>query len=224
MASAPPRFARQRRALVTLTAAALVLTACSGSGFQYVQNDDFNAYFKLDEDWRIFEEEEFFASPALDLEPLERQRRLASTWVRGFDADPNPKLTNLFVNATLAPHGVARIQILTEAEREGFDVAALRAAHLGFDPVRAKREDPKGPVEVLGEESLSLDGGQHGVRLQVAFDTSTGDIAVIDQTALVDSARGLLYLFVIGCSSRCYAENQETIKEIADSWTIEESP
>jgi hypothetical protein len=202
----------------------MVLTACGGSGFQYVKNDDFNAYFKIDADWMLFDEKDFFASPALDLEPLERQRRLATTWVRGFDASTEPALVNLFTNGTPEPHGVARIQRLTEAERESLDVSAMRAAHLGFDPVEVKRDEPQGPVEVLSEVDVSLDGGQHGVRMEVAFDTAAGNVAVIDQTTLVDSAEGLLYLFVVGCSSRCYAENQEMIKEIADSWTIEETP
>lgn len=219
------RFARRgSRVAVSVLCATSALSACGGSGFQYVQNDDFNAYFKLDADWTLFDENDFFASPALRLEPLERQRRLATTWIRGFDANSRPALANLFTNGTPAPHGVARIQRLTEAERESLDVAALRAAHLGYDPVQVKRDEPQGPVEVLFEEDVSLDGGQHGVRMEVAFDTTGGDVAVIDQTAVVDSKAGLLYLFVVGCSSRCYAENQETIKEIADSWTIEESP
>ncbi len=231
-------LARHRRG-VALAAVALVLgLACEGSGFQYVQNKDFNAYFKLDADWTLFDEQDFFASPALQLDPLERQRRLATTWIRGFDAARPPALANVFTNNTPEPHGVARIQVLTEAERESLDITDLRAAHLGYDPVQVKREDPQGPVEILFQEDLALEGGQHGVRMVVAFDTSgatqsgatplgdtpPGDIAIIDQTALVDSAEGLLYLFVVGCSSRCYAENQEAIKEIADSWTVEEAP
>ncbi len=231
-------LARHRRG-VALAAVALVLgLACEGSGFQYVQNKDFNAYFKLDADWTLFDEQDFFASPALQLDPLERQRRLATTWIRGFDAARPPALANVFTNNTPEPHGVARIQVLTEAERESLDITDLRAAHLGYDPVQVKREDPQGPVEILFQEDLALEGGQHGVRMVVAFDTSgatqsgatplgdtpPGDIAIIDQTALVDSAEGLLYLFVVGCSSRCYAENQEAIKEIADSWTVDEAP
>ncbi len=242
-------LARHRRG-VALAAVALVLgLACEGSGFQYVQNEDYNAYFKLDADWTLFDEQDFFASPALQLDPLERQRRLATTWIRGFDAARPPALANVFTNNTPEPHGVARIQVLTEAERESLDITDLRAAHLGYDPVQVKREDPQGPVEILFQEDLALEGGQHGVRMVVAFDTPSGDtpsgdtpsgnkqsgatssgatpsgdIAIIDQTALVDSAEGLLYLFVVGCSSRCYAENQEAIKEIADSWTVEEAP
>lgn len=210
--------------VVGLVLIGLVVGACGGSGFQYLKNDDYNAYFKIDERWAVFDEEDFFSSPSLQLEPIERQRRLATTWIRGFDAGDRPALANLFTPESTAPHGLARIQVLTEAERETLDVTDLRSAHLGFDPVQVKRDDPQGPVEVLAQETVALEGGQHGVRMEVAFDTPTGDIAIIDQTAVVDSSQGLLYLFVVGCSSRCYAENQETIKEIADSWTIEDTP
>lgn len=204
-------------------AVALVLGACSGSGFQYVKNDEFNAYFKIDEDWALFDESQFFSSPAIELDTLERQRKLATTWVRGFDGSEEPSLANLFVNATPDPHGIARIQVLTEAERESIDVASLRSAHLGFDPVQVNRDDPQGPVEVLSEEDVVLPGGQHGVRMKVAFDTPSGEIAIIDQTALVDGTNRILYLFVVGCSRACYSEHRATIDEIAGSWTIEEA-
>ncbi|MBW3579637.1 MAG: hypothetical protein KY431_01185 [Actinobacteria bacterium] len=211
-----------RRLVAVMVTNALVSTACGGSGFQYIKNDEFNAYFKIDEDWTVFDERAYFSSPAIELDPLERQRKLATTWVRGFDGSDRPSLANLFVNATPDPHGVARIQLLTEAERESVDVASLRSAHLGFDPVQANREDPQGPVEVLMEQDVSLEGGQHGVRMAVAFDTPSGEIAIVDQTALVDSSNRILYLFVIGCSRQCYAQHRDTIDEIAASWTIEE--
>ncbi len=211
------------RLALLLIAVAVALGACGGSGYQYVKNDEFNAYFKLDQDWALFEEREFFSSPAIELDPLERQRKLATTWVRGFDGSEQPSLANLFVHATPDPHGVARIQLLTEEERESIDVASLRSAHLGFDPVMVNRDDPQGPVEVLSEEDVSLEGGQHGVRMTVAFDTPSGEIAIIDQTALVDSTNRILYLFVIGCSRQCYSEHRDTISEIAGSWTIEEA-
>ena len=210
------------RLLALAVGAALLAGACQGSGFQYVKNDDFNAYFKVDDDWALFDEQQFFSSPAIELDPLERQRKLATTWVRGFDGSQEPSLSNLFVNATPAPHCVARIQLLTEAERESIDLASLRSAHLGFDPVQVNRENPQGPVEVLSEQDVSLPGGQHGVRMTVAFDTPSGEIAIVDQTALVDSSNRILYLFVIGCSRQCYVEHRDTIDEIAASWTIEE--
>ena len=216
-------MARPRRPAALVLSAAVALGACQGSGYQYVKNDEFNAYFKVDEEWALFEEREFFSSPAIKLEPLERQRKLATTWVRGFDGSDEPALANLFDNATPHPHGVARIQVLGEDERESVDLASLRSAHLGFDPVKVSRDDPHGPVEVLSEEEVSLEGGQHGVRMTVAFDTPSGEIAVIDQTALVDASNRILYLFVIGCSSRCYSEHQTTIREVAGSWTIEEA-
>ena len=215
-------MARRRFAAALLVGGALVAGACGGSGFQYVKNDDFNAYFKIDEKWALFDEQAFFSSPAIELEPLERQRKLATTWVRGFDGSDDPVLANLFVHATPEPKGLARIQLLTEDERESIDLASLRSAHLGFDPVEVNRTEPQGPVEVLSEQDVSLPGGQHGVRMTVAFDTPSGEIAIVDQTALVDSSNRILYLFVIGCSSQCYAEHQDTIDEIATSWTIEE--
>lgn len=207
-------------ALVTLSTA-LVLAACGGSGFQYVKNGEYNAYFKVDEDWTLFDERQYLSHPGLALEPMDRQRKLATTWIRGFDASPQASVSNLFDDAAAEPHGLARIQLLTEAERDSVDLSSLRSAQLGFDPVEVKRDEPEGPVEVLAQSDVSLDGGEHGVRLVVAFDAPGGSIGIIDQTAVVDSSNSILYLFVVGCSRSCYVQNQDIIDEVANSWTIE---
>lgn len=219
MAPVPRRRHRTRLALGLVSA--VLVGACGGSGFQYVKNAEHGVYFKLDEDWVLYDENQYFAQPALELSPLERRRRVATNWVRAFDASPKPSLDNVFDTDAPAPHGVARIQLLSEAERESVDLSMLRSAYLTFDPVKAKRENPRGPVEIISEEDMSLESGHHGVRMVVAFDTMSGDIGVIDQTTLVDGANRVLYLFVVGCSRQCYAEHQDQIDVVADSWTIE---
>ncbi|MDP9019586.1 MAG: hypothetical protein M3N25_02085 [Actinomycetota bacterium] len=215
---AAPRPPRLRGAL---TCTLVVVAACGGSGFQYVENEEFSAYFKIDEDWAVYDEQEYFSTPGLDMEPLQRQRRSATTWLRAFDGSDAPSLANVLRDDAPAPHGVARIQLLTEVERESVNLAWLRSVHLGFDPVRVEREQPDGPVEIMRQEDLSLEGGQHGLRMVVAYDTPSGGVGVVDQTALLDGANSVLYLFVVGCSDRCYLDHQETLEEVVSSWTIE---
>jgi hypothetical protein len=199
---------------------ALAVAACAGSGQQQVENTDFSAQFTIDDDWALYDEQEYVSAVEPDLGPGERDRRLATTWIRAFDASDRPSLANVLRDDSAAPHGVARIDLLDEAERESANLTSLRAAHLGFDPVRAQRKDPDEGIDVLRHEELSLEGGQHGIRMVVAYDTPDGARAVVDQTTLLDGANSVRYLFVVGCSDRCYADNRDTIEEVAGSWTI----
>jgi hypothetical protein len=199
---------------------ALAAVACAGSGQQRVENTDFSTRFSIDDDWALYDEQEYVSAAEPDLAPEERDRRLATTWIRAFDASDQPSLANVLRDDSAAPHGVARIDLLDEAKRESANLSSLRAAHLGFDPVRARREDSDEEIDILRHEELSLEGGQHGIRMVVAYDTPNGARAVVDQTALLDGASSVRYLFVVGCSERCYADNQDTIEEVAGSWTV----
>jgi hypothetical protein len=213
---------RVRAAFLALVACSVVLASCGGSGYQYVKNGDLDLYFKVPEDWQLFDEKDLYASPAVDLQPLERERALARTWFRGFDASPQPAVENVLASSPPVPTGFVRIQALTDEEREVIDLSTLRGLYLRDDPVITQREDPHGPVEVLSEEDVKLDGGYHGVRMLVAYDSPDGSIGIVEQMAVLDASNRLLYLFVVGCSERCYFENRDTIDEIAGSWTIEE--
>lgn len=204
------------RALVCI----LVFAACGGSGSQKLHNAEFGVSFTIDADWAVYDEGQFSGAD-LDLGGRAPERRLDPTWLRGFDGSDEPSPANVARDDAPAPRGMARIQVLTEQQRTSVDLAALRSVHLGFDPVRAERDEPDGPVEILRHEDLSLEGGQHGVRMVVVYDTPGGDVGVVDQTALLDGANSVLYLLVVGCSERCYADNQDTIEAVADSLTFE---
>lgn len=209
---------RRRPFAGTLLGVTLVAAACSGSGSQRVDNDQFGMSFTIDEDWALYDEQAYFAAAA---EPPEGEDRAATTWVRAFDASDEPSLANVVRDDAPAPRGIARIEVLSERERESVNLASLRSSHLGFDPVAVQREQPDGPVEVLRQEELSLEGGQHGLRMVVAYETPAGPVAVVDQTVLLDGNTSVRHLFVVGCSEGCYLDNQDTIEEVVASLTFE---
>ena len=213
---------RVRFAAVLLVACSALLASCGGSGYQYLTSDDHNLYLKVPEGWRVFDERELYPRP--DLLPLELQRKAGKTpWFRGFDSSENASLENLLDPHALTPRGYAVVLELRSDAREEFNLSALRGLYLEVDPVKAQRDDPHGKYEVLLEEDVTLPGGEHGVRVVVAYEPDqTGLVDVIDHTAVLDARSELLYQFVIGCSEPCYLANRDTIREVVDSWTIEE--
>ena len=81
--------------------------------------------------------------------------------------------------------------------------------------------DPGVPAGIA-QLDFSADGAGAAALIDAyAVVTDSGSFTV-DQTGLVDAATNMLYFFIVGCESQCFAQNRRTISEVADSWTIKE--
>ena len=77
-----------RLALVAVAFLAVAGSACGGSGYQYVKNDDLGIYARLPDDWTVFDEDDLFP----DATERELERQAQSLWVRVFDASDDPSI------------------------------------------------------------------------------------------------------------------------------------
>ena len=87
-----------------------------------------------------------------------------------------------------------------------------------FFDIDTRMDDETG--EVVSYEDLELDGGFHGSHLVANLTMSDGGVMTIDQTLLLDQATTKLYALIVSCSSVCYEQNSEDIKQVVDSWTV----
>jgi hypothetical protein len=220
-----------RTFLGALGLVALAAAACGDSSHQYIENEDLGVFARLPEEWAVYDTEQLLeavdAAPASD-RALERV--LDRVWFRGFDAsdEPTPEGT-LELGPSDEPRGYVQVQQLSAQERDQINVTGLRAAVLGMDPVAGMPEDPLASVgqtapdaQVLTDEPATFEGGFHGVHNVYAV-PSDSDVAIVDQTALLDETNSVLYVFVVACNETCYFEtDNDAITEIVDSWTIQE--
>ncbi len=200
-----------------LLALALSLSACEGSGYSYISNASTKTYFKVPEEWELFERNEMMSggSPAISLQSLQGASDL---WVVAFDAAPSPDLDNVLATSSQHPTGYALVRPLTEKERDTYSLASLRNEVVPLDQL--KKAD--GRVEAVSEEEIELESGAHGSRLVNKIKVG-GEFFTLDQTGLVDSGVHRVYVLVIGCRAACYEANKAVIDQVAHSWTIEES-
>ncbi len=196
---------------------ALSLSACEGSGFSYISNTSTNTYFRVPEEWELFERNEMMSSgsQAVSLQSLQGASDL---WVVAFDAAPSPDLDNVLATSSQHPTGYAFVRPLTEKERDTYSLASLRNEVVPLDRLR----QDEGRVEAVSEEEIELESGAHGSRLVNEIKVE-GEYFTLDQTGLVDSGTHRVYVLVIGCKAACYEANKTVIDQVADSWTIEES-
>ena len=203
---------------------ALVLAAgCAGSGFQYISNTSDDVFFKVPDKWTVFDENDVITSGVVNLEDDMAAALRDRTWLRGFDAAPQPSPLTVLNRISPYPRGYAEVRHLTFEERDGLSLAALRSWGFGFDPLQRMRDEPDGDVQILHLEDVAHDDGAHGLRLIVLL-RADADTSVVDQTVLLDKETTRLYRFTIGCSLNCYRDNQKLITDIAESWTLKEVP
>jgi hypothetical protein len=213
MAAVPAQ--RRVRGLAAAVMAVALAAGCAGSGFSYHANKDEKLYFKLPDDWTVYDTKDL-----LEGNPAAAGRM----WVRGFVGGA-PSIDAVFTAGNAQPRGYVQILTLDTLERDGVSLASLRATNFGDDPTTGKpvdplevaAADPNGRFQVLDYGDVVLDG-PHGVHLRVA-DRELGGI--IDQTVLVDKATTKRYVLSIGCSPTCFDEHKDEIEEVIKSWTLQ---
>jgi hypothetical protein len=214
------RMARRGGALVLACAAAVALSACSGSGYHYVKNstdEGSGTYFKIPQGWRVYDENEFFAK--LDLPPERSKARKATSWAIAFDASSKPTLKHFEQPVTAQPFGIAEVRQLGPEERDAFSLMAMRNLVLPVDQL----SETDAELEVLRLDEFTRDGGFHGLRFTFNFRyPEAKEFVTFDQVSIVDADTKEVHLLVISCSVRCYERKKDTINTVMDSWTVKE--
>ncbi len=195
--------------------AGVIAAGCADSGFKYVKTSSENAYYKIPDDWQLFDKQQVIASTGAQLSAAEEN---GLRYLAIFDADPRPSLDHDLQTAAF-PFGVVRVRSLDIEERDTFSLQALRNEVIPIDEILDKE---LGEVEVVdGPHTITQKDGLRGTRIVYTVE-GTQNSFTVDQTGLVDPTTSLVYFFIVGCEADCYAANRRTITEIADSWTVKE--
>lgn len=207
-----------RLSLVGGTLVSLLLLGACTSSYTYVKNSSVKTYFKVPNEWRLFDENEIFKSQISGLSPQGEAAAKASIWMVAFDAAPRASLDHFFSGASPYPAGFAQVRQLSEEQRDSISLGAIRNTIFPLNQLQV--QDPTS-VEFLENQDIVLSGGIHGIR--TVFNVRLGDtFYTANQTGLINPQTSLLYLFVIGCEAKCYLNHKRTIDEIVKSWTVKE--
>ena len=208
-----PRFRLGGGVLISV----LLLAACTSS-YTYIKNSSVKTYFKVPNEWHIFDENQIFKSQISGLSPQGEAAAKASVWMVAFDGNPKPSLDHFFSGSSPYPQGFAQVRQLSDEQKDSISLASIRNTVFPLNQLQV--QDPTS-VEFLQSADLVLQGGIHGNR--IVFNVRLGNtFYTVNQTGLVNPQTSLLYLFVIGCEAHCYLNHKRTIDEIVKSWTVKE--
>lgn len=196
---------RARAAPLVLLAAAVLLSGCGRSGYQYVENDDETVFIKIPDDWDVVSQGavNFTLTPDDDIQPIPGEFVLA--WRAEFDAAP----------ASLAGsyeyvQGYVEVQPVDRRMQ---------------DSVRADLFFPEVSITADGVEQVRHDlvtvGDVSGHRMAWTQVAEDGSAFVSDRLVLVDSLSSKVYRVNVVCTLGCYNANAAQIDEIMRTFTVE---
>jgi hypothetical protein len=225
-----------RGGFVALVVGVLMATGC-GSDYRYVSNREDGAFFKVPDSWQLYEEGDLLRAEDDSVSEDDVEGLAETVWLRGFDAADDPDPQHVVDVTAESPRGYAEVRALSETERDGLDYGALRRSGYplhdpttgeAVDPLEYAAQDPEGVITVLDYQDegtlgkLELDDGLRGVRLITRIALEDEEPVILEQVSVVDAATRRHYGFTVGCTERCWEDNEDVIREIADSWTLEE--
>lgn len=201
-------------AMLLLVAAPLALAACAGSGYHYVKSSEDKTYFKVPENWHLYDEESVLGALEGALSKDEIEARRDTMWTSVFDADPDPSLDHVASRQPNYPVGRAIVQPLSPEASDGASLQSLR--NLFFEVDSALEA---GSASVRSYEAVELDGGFHGSHLVANLSNKKATLTV-NQVAVFDQATSKVYAISIYCSIECYDKYESKIDTVIDSWTV----
>jgi hypothetical protein len=210
------RLGTSFRFAVLSFAAAAVLAGCFGTKYHYVKNSKDNAYFRIPDEWKLYDEDAVLEKLAKGATEEERDQIREITWQVGFDGAPKPSLNHFFDPRASYPAGRAQVYNLTVEESDLVSLSALRNFSVGIDDLIQS-----GSGSILDEQRVELDGGFHGLHvIAKVVGSDDGDVLTYNQILLLDQATTKLYEITVVCGSACYDHHEKDIKRIIKSWTV----
>lgn len=204
---------RHLTALVGLAlAAALLMSACAGTGYSYVSSTSTRTFFKVPEGWRVFHRDQITSA-----QPGTSPAQLRSVpFIVIVDGDPRPSLGHDLQTAQY-PFGIARVRYLDLTEHDGYSLATLRNEIIHVDDLLSADANS---IQVIAAPKLIVHGGLRGSRLAYSVHPASGPSFTAQQIGLVDSATHTVWFLLVGCQSQCYDRYRSTISRVVDSWTV----
>jgi hypothetical protein len=221
-------LARVPRVLTLVVSAVVIaatLSACTGTGYNYVKSSNFHTYFKVPDSWKLYDAKAVLDATNPDLSKKQRDRVLENSWRTMFDANPKPSIKHLAA-FTKHPTGLAVVAPLSSQDSDNASDTFLR--NLFFD-VDTALNDQK--LTIVDYSPVNRDGGFHGSHLvaQMLVGNATADTLhearaiTFDQIVMLDQSHTHVYAVILACSSSCYDDNQSKIETVIQSWTVKDS-
>ena len=185
-----------RRPMVALLGIALVLglTGCGESSKLYPASKSEGVFFSVPTNWKALSTASLNKYEKESTDPEAESRQALVKWQIAYTTSKKLKINSVSYN-TLRDVIVPVTQIIAG-------------------------DDPSAPdFEILVDQEV-VQKGARGVQTVYSFSIDDRE-QTINQTSLMSNDRTTMYIFVVRCTTECYAKNEKKIEEIVSSFTVE---
>jgi hypothetical protein len=211
-----------RRSMVALLGIALVLglTGCGESSKLYPASKSEGVFFSVPTNWRALSTASLNKYEKESTEPEGAARQALVKWQIAYTTNKKLKVPEVFnLTAPSQPLVFARVRDLESSEINSVSYNTLRDVIVPVTQIIAG-DDPSAPdFQILVDQEV-VQKGARGVQTVYSFSIDDKE-QTINQTSLMSNDRTTMYIFVVRCTTECYAKNKKKIEEIVSSFTVE---
>ena len=211
-----------RRPMVALLGIALVLglTACGESSKLYPASKSEGVFFSVPTNWKALSTASLNKYEKESTEPEGAARQALVKWQIAYTTNKKLKVSEVFnLTAPAQPLVFARVRDLESSEINSVSYNTLRDVIVPVTSI-INGDDPSAPdFQILVDQEV-VQKGARGVQTVYSFSIDDKE-QTINQTSLMSNDRTTMYIFVVRCTTECYATNKKKIEEIVSSFTVE---
>ena len=211
-----------RRPVIALLGIALVLglTGCGESSKLYPASKSEGVFFSVPTNWKALSTASLNKYEKDSTDPEAESRQALVKWQIAYTTNKKLKVPEVFnLTAPSQPLVFARVRDLESSEINSVSYNTLRDVIVPVTQIIAG-DDPSAPdFQILVDQEV-VQKGARGVQTVYSFSIDDKE-QTINQTSLMSNDRTTMYIFVVRCTTECYAKNKKKIEEIVSSFTVE---
>jgi hypothetical protein len=211
-----------RRPVIALLGIALVLglTGCGESSKLYPASKSEGVYFSVPTNWKALSTASLNKYEKESTDPEAESRQALVKWQIAYTTNKKLKVPEVFnLTAPAQPLVFARVRDLESSEINSVSYNTLRDVIVPVTSI-INGDDPSAPdFQILVDQEV-VQKGARGVQTVYSFSIDDRE-QTINQTSLMSNDRTTMYIFVVRCTTECYAKNKKKIEEIVSSFTVE---
>ena len=204
-----------RRPMVALLGIALVLglTGCGESSKLYPASKSEGVFFSVPTNWKALSTASLNKYEKESTEPEGAARQALVKWQIAYTTSKKLKVSEVFnLTAPSQPLVFARVRDLESSEINSVSYNTLRDVIVPVTSI-INGDDPSAPdFQILVDQEV-VQKGARGVQTVYSFSIDDKE-QTINQTSLMSNDRTTMYIFVVRCTTECYAKNKKKIEEI----------
>ena len=211
-----------RRPVIALLGIALVLglTGCGESSKLYPASKSEGVFFSVPTNWKALSTASLNKYEKESTDPEAESRQALVKWQIAYTTNKKLKVPEVFnLTAPSQPLVFARVRDLESSEINSVSYNTLRDVIVPVTQIIAG-DDPSAPdFQILVDQEV-VQKGARGIQTVYSFSIDDKE-QTINQTSLMSNDRTTMYIFVVRCTTECYAKNKKKIEEIVSSFTVE---